>query len=129
MSPVGRLVFKTSEVSIRCLVGSTPTSSATCSYFSVVRNPSKISAGTSSGYKWLVERTRWNIIPNRPLVRVQKPKTPNLLQGGHSSPFPAQGDQIKESEVPPVYRIAILHSGPIGKISFRRCNKDGSFEA
>ena len=28
MSPVGRLVFKTSEVLIRCLVGSTPTSSA-----------------------------------------------------------------------------------------------------
>ena len=28
MSPVGRLVFKTSEVPIVCLVGSTPTSSA-----------------------------------------------------------------------------------------------------
>jgi hypothetical protein len=29
MSPVGRLVFNTSEVQILCLVGSTPTSSAT----------------------------------------------------------------------------------------------------
>ena len=29
MSPVGRLVFKTSEVHRMCLVGSTPTSSAT----------------------------------------------------------------------------------------------------
>lgn len=29
MSPVGRLVFNTSEVLIKCLVGSTPTSSAT----------------------------------------------------------------------------------------------------
>ena len=29
MSPVGRLVFKTSEVQIMRLVGSTPTSSAT----------------------------------------------------------------------------------------------------
>jgi hypothetical protein len=28
MSPVGRLVFKTSEVLMKCLVGSTPTSSA-----------------------------------------------------------------------------------------------------
>jgi hypothetical protein len=28
MSPVGRLVFNTSEALIRCLVGSTPTSSA-----------------------------------------------------------------------------------------------------
>jgi hypothetical protein len=28
MSPVGRLVFNTSEVPNRCLVGSTPTSSA-----------------------------------------------------------------------------------------------------
>jgi hypothetical protein len=28
MSPVGRLVFNTSEVPIVCLVGSTPTSSA-----------------------------------------------------------------------------------------------------
>ena len=28
MSPVGHLVFKTSEASMRCLVGSTPTSSA-----------------------------------------------------------------------------------------------------
>ncbi len=28
MSPVGRLVFKTSEVHRMCLVGSTPTSSA-----------------------------------------------------------------------------------------------------
>lgn len=29
MSPVGRLVFNTSEVLLKCLVGSTPTSSAT----------------------------------------------------------------------------------------------------
>ena len=29
MSPVGRLVFNTSEALIKCLVGSTPTSSAT----------------------------------------------------------------------------------------------------
>ncbi len=29
MSPVGRLVFNTSEVPLACLVGSTPTSSAT----------------------------------------------------------------------------------------------------
>jgi hypothetical protein len=28
MSPVGRLVFNTSEALIKCLVGSTPTSSA-----------------------------------------------------------------------------------------------------
>lgn len=28
MSPVGRLVFNTSEVLLKCLVGSTPTSSA-----------------------------------------------------------------------------------------------------
>ena len=29
MSPVGRLVFNTSEALMQCLVGSTPTSSAT----------------------------------------------------------------------------------------------------
>ena len=32
MSPVGRLVFKTSEALNRCLVGSTPTSSAITPY-------------------------------------------------------------------------------------------------
>jgi hypothetical protein len=32
MSPVGRLVFNTSEVQILCLVGSTPTSSANKSF-------------------------------------------------------------------------------------------------
>ncbi len=35
MSPVGRLVFNTSEVLYRCLVGSTPTSSANFVYFPV----------------------------------------------------------------------------------------------
>jgi hypothetical protein len=39
MSPVGRLVFNTSEVPIVCLVGSTPTSSAkiciTVKYFAL----------------------------------------------------------------------------------------------
>jgi hypothetical protein len=36
MSPVGRLVFKTSEVPIVCLVGSTPTSSANSLYYPVL---------------------------------------------------------------------------------------------
>ncbi len=36
MSPVGHLVFKTSEVLMKCLVGSTPTSSAN---FSVTKAP------------------------------------------------------------------------------------------
>ena len=36
MPPVGHLVFKTSEVPLRCLVGSTPTSSANIKSYKLV---------------------------------------------------------------------------------------------
>ena len=52
MSPVGRLVFKTREVPIRCLVGSTPTSSATQLEISMSDQPTDPTAPPDFSRAW-----------------------------------------------------------------------------